>query len=304
MDRQMDGKGDEWPGSKWAEDTSVLTNDLVRIYAHLNTGAHDLAQFTDKADATMGYLFEFPIDKIHCDVITKDGEMFTTTLEVRYDHAALTAERNGEMITFLVVDTQDGKSMRLNIIETMLKGCLSFDGDKLRNNGIGSTGDDVTHLFNKLIRARCAIASEIKGSSTLNHKALKQLASNDSIEYRTLYSPISDYTPIFKAIVATNTIPEFSAEAKASADISTLFRRMIIVNFPMKIKTTNWIYAMLGLLVDSFPEAADKTKPLSAHDDLQTPSTSARNSASATLTLWSTLSPSASTWTLHRSKAG
>ncbi|KAI9190523.1 uncharacterized protein BJ171DRAFT_102914 [Polychytrium aggregatum] len=99
----------------------------------------------------------------------------------------------------------------------------------------GSTGDDVTHLFNKLIRARCAIVSEIKGSSTLNYKALKQLASNDSIEYRTLYSPASDYTPVFKAIVATNTIPEFSAEAKASADISTLFRRMIIVNFPMKV---------------------------------------------------------------------
>ncbi|KAI9193249.1 uncharacterized protein BJ171DRAFT_282223 [Polychytrium aggregatum] len=255
-------------------------------------------------------------------------DMFTTTLEARYDHAALhdtaarqevgayldalfdndhdvasyllkylalclTAERNGEMIMFLVGDAQNGKTMLLNFIKAVLKGLfVSFEGDKLRDNGSGSTGDEVTHVFNKLIRARCAIASEIKGNSTLNDKTLKQLASNDSIEYRPLYLPASDYIPKFKAIVATNTIPEFSAQAKASADINALFRRMIIVNFPMKvvnipesqplrkrelrndsqlvtkIKTTSWIYAMLGLLIDSFPEAANKAKPLSVHDDL------------------------------------
>ncbi|KAI9193523.1 uncharacterized protein BJ171DRAFT_571720 [Polychytrium aggregatum] len=47
----------------FCQDTSVVKNDVIRIYAHLNTGAHDLAQFTDKADATMGCQFEFPMWK-------------------------------------------------------------------------------------------------------------------------------------------------------------------------------------------------------------------------------------------------
>ncbi|KAI9193448.1 uncharacterized protein BJ171DRAFT_262337 [Polychytrium aggregatum] len=37
----------------FCQDTSVVKSDLVRIYAHLNASAHDFAQFTDKADATM-----------------------------------------------------------------------------------------------------------------------------------------------------------------------------------------------------------------------------------------------------------